>query len=39
LNLNAHICTLREKLGPFGRKRILRVPKVGYMYVSPAESA
>ena len=39
LNLNAHICTLREKFGPSGQKRIQRIPKVGYMYVSPRQNA
>ena len=34
LNLNAHMSTLRVKLGE-ARERIQRVPGVGYMYVKP----
>jgi DNA invertase Pin-like site-specific DNA recombinase len=37
-NLNAHMHKLRVKLGA-ARERIQRVPGVGYMYVSPDESA
>jgi DNA invertase Pin-like site-specific DNA recombinase/DNA-binding winged helix-turn-helix (wHTH) protein len=36
-NLNAHIHLLRVKLGAQARKRIQRVPGVGYMYVSPGK--
>jgi DNA-binding response OmpR family regulator len=39
LNLNAHIYYLRAKLGAHGRKRIERIPGVGYMYVSPNNKA
>src|SRR4029077_19012097 len=39
LNLNAHIYYLRAKLGARGRKRIERIPGVGYRYVSPNDSA
>ena len=35
-HLNAHIYALRLKLGAEGRRRILRVPNIGYMYISPA---
>jgi len=38
-NLNAHMHTLRVKLGVEARERIQRVPGVGYMYVSPDKSA
>jgi DNA-binding response OmpR family regulator len=38
-NLDAHIHTLRGKLGVENRKRIQTVPGVGYMYVSPDKSA
>ena len=38
-NLNAHICSLRMKLGAQARKRIQRVPGVGYVYVSPSKRA
>lgn len=34
-NLDAHIYTLRIKLGVENRKRIQTVPGVGYMYVKP----
>ena len=33
-NLNAHMSTLRAKLGD-ARRRIRRVPGIGYLYVSP----
>src|SRR5258706_4552270 len=39
LNLNAHIYYLRAQLGADGRKRIERIPGVGYMYVSPNNKA
>jgi DNA invertase Pin-like site-specific DNA recombinase/DNA-binding winged helix-turn-helix (wHTH) protein len=38
-NLNAHMHTLRVKLGVEAAKRLLRVPGVGYMYVSPDKIA
>jgi DNA invertase Pin-like site-specific DNA recombinase/DNA-binding winged helix-turn-helix (wHTH) protein len=38
-NLDAHIFTLREKLGVENRKRIQTVRGTGYMYVSPSECA
>jgi DNA-binding response OmpR family regulator len=38
-NLDAHIYTLRFKLGVENRKRIRTVPGVGYMYVSPNKEA
>ncbi len=38
-NLDAHIYTLRVKLGVEGGKRIQTVPGIGYMYVSPEKSA
>lgn len=38
-NLNAHISSLRMKLGAQARKRIQRVPGVGYVYVSPSKGA
>jgi DNA-binding response OmpR family regulator len=38
-NLNAHMHTLRVKLGVEAAKRLLRVPGVGYMYVPPDKIA
>jgi DNA-binding response OmpR family regulator len=38
-NLDAHIYTLRTKLGVEDRKRIQTVRGAGYMYVSPDKSA
>lgn len=38
-NLDAHIFTLREKLGVENRKRIQTVRGTGYMYVSPSKGA
>jgi DNA-binding winged helix-turn-helix (wHTH) protein len=38
-NLNAHMHTLRVKLGVEAQNRIQRVPGIGYMYVSPDKNA